>query len=64
MDKDLFIADAKSYDELLADTENTWVLEKSLEELVFESTDIFDEAFNKHLIIPGDIIMANNGVQK
>lgn len=61
MDKDLFMADARSYAELLADTENTWDLEESLEELVFESTDIFDEAFNKRLIIPGDIIMANNG---
>ena len=51
----------KTYQDLIADTENTWDLEESLEELLFDSTTMLEEAFSSKVIKKGDIIMANNG---
>ena len=55
----------KTYEDLLADTENTWDLEENLEELLFDCDSMLEEAVRKSYTIPirkGDIIMANNGV--
>ena len=54
----------KSYDDLLDDTENTWELEESLEELLFDCDDMLEETVSHSYLRPiskGDIIMANNG---
>ena len=55
----------KTYEDLIADTENTWELEESLEELLFDCDTMLEEAVSKGFLMPikkGDIIMANNGV--
>lgn len=55
----------KTYKDLIADTENTWDYEESLEELLFDCDSILEEAVGRSYTIPirkGDIIMANNGV--
>jgi hypothetical protein len=55
----------KTYDDLLADTENTWDYEESLEEALFECDNMLEEAVSRSHQLPvrkGDIIMANNGV--
>ncbi len=54
----------KNYFDLLADTENTWEGEESLEELLFDCDNLLEEAVSKSFLVPirkGDIIMANNG---
>jgi hypothetical protein len=54
----------KTYSDLLADTENTWEVEESLEELLFDCDDLLEEtvgASPAKAIRKGDIIMANNG---
>ena len=55
----------KTYQDLLADTDNTWDLEESLEELLFDCDSMLEEAISRSFLTPirkGDIIMANNGV--
>ena len=57
----------KTYDDLIADTENTWDLEENLEELLFDCDDMLEEAVGAGRLKPvikGDIIMANNGVSE
>ena len=54
----------KNYYDLIADTENTWDEEESLEELLFDCDNMLEEAVSKSFLVPirkGDIIMANNG---
>lgn len=54
----------KTYADLIADTENTWEVEESLEELLFDCDSMLEEAVGKSYSMPikkGDIIMANNG---
>lgn len=54
----------KTYADLIADTENTWEAEESLEELLFDCDSMLEEAVSKSFLAPvrkGDIIMANNG---
>lgn len=54
----------KNYYDLIADTENTWDTEESLEELLFDCDSMLEEAVGKSYLMPikkGDIIMANNG---
>ena len=55
----------KNTRDLFADTENTWDLEESLEELLFDSDKMLEETVARshaYSIKKGDIIMANNGV--
>ena len=53
----------KTYSDLLKDTENTWDLEDSFEELLFDCDEMLEEAVGSRYlpIVKGDIIMANNG---
>ena len=58
------VPNKKTYLDLLADTENTWEAEESLEELLFDCDNMLEEAVNSSYTVPirkGDIIMANNG---
>jgi hypothetical protein len=55
----------KTYEDLIADTENTWDFDENLEELLFDCDNMLEEAVGKSYTVPikkGDIIMANNGV--
>lgn len=55
----------KTYEDLVADTENTWDLAENLEELLFDCDSMLEEAVGRSYEIPirkGDIIMANSGV--
>ena len=57
----------KTYDDLVADTENPWELKENLEELLFDLDNMLEEAVNRSYLMPikkGDIIMANNGVSQ
>lgn len=57
----------KTYEDLIADTENTWEAEESLEELLFDCDNMLEETISKSFQQPikkGDIIMANNGVSR
>jgi hypothetical protein len=54
----------KTYADLLKDTENTWDLDESLEELLFDCDSLLEDTIRRSYqrpIVKGDIIMANNG---
>ncbi len=54
----------KNYYDLTADIENTWDLEENLEEFLFDSEVMLNEAMHAPTLNKGDIIMANNGVSE